>query len=740
MSPPALRPPDPVRLRRASRALLAAVALLAPAALALRPAVAQTVVELEGGGSSLLGGYGATANFWRNNVDGWVGIGYLDGLRVGASIRKAVKRDTLRLGNDAIVVRFPTDVFSPGSNLLVQGASYAGSSSRTSYFAFAGASSSGLGAPSFQATDVEQPMGAVFLQHRASPTVRLTGSAIVASRQTLMPGVQWQPHPDLTAGLVAGIGSSRPYAASSLLLRRGPLSAKAAYAWNPDRFRRAAVPSPTQTEIDRQNLAVTYEVGPDFQIGASHQNFVQDSADSKPVARATGNSVFAGGRWQRFRLTAGLYDSRSQGLRNLSSYFAVGREVSGWLDAELYLLQSRPEGQPVATTPIANLRWRVSPRVGLMQQLSFNQGRPTLHLGASLRTAIGEFGADYQIVHQPFEPLHPFRSTLNLTARLQLGSYSTSLGTYIQPDGSVDYAASGSTFLYAGGFGGVQPGQVGNSTIGRYVVRGTVRDEAGGPVEGAALDIGGEIAFTNSRGEFFLRARRPQRYPLSVKLEEFLLPGRWEIAAVPADIRADHEERAVPAEIVLRRPRPPASLPAPLAPPADSAAAPVPADTLHRIGLEPAPLPAIAEPAIAVPPPLFGDTATVVVLQDVRFETGLAVMRGMSLPGLDSIAAHLLAAPDLRVEIRGHTDSVGWYQRNLTLSQARADVVRMYLNLRGVALDRMVARGFGPDIPVASNRTETGRARNRRVELRRLDPPAPLEGPAAADNEKAPSH
>ena len=708
--------------------LLAAAAAFVVTAAGARPAAAQTVFEVEGGGSSLLHGYGATASFWRTNVDGWLGIGYLDGLRVGASIRTAVKKDTLRFGNDAIVVRFPTDVFSPGSNLLVQGASYAGSGARTSYFAFAGASSGGLGAPSFQATDVEKPMGALFVHHRLSPTVKLTGTGIFAQRQTLVPGVQWQPNPDLTTGLVAGIGSGRPYAATSMLLRRGALSVKAAYAWNPNRFRRAAVPSPNQTEIDRQNLAVTYEVGPDLQIGASHQNFVQDSADSKPAARATGNSLFLGGRWNGVRLTGGLYDSRSQGLRNLSSYLAVGRELSSWLDAELYLLQSRPEGRPVSTTPIANLRWRVSPRVGLMQQVSLNDGRPTVHLGASLRTGIGEFGADYQIVHQPFEPLRPFRSTLNLNARLQLGSYSTSLGTYVQPDGSIDYAASGSTFLYMGAFGGVQPGPVGSGAIGRYVVRGTVRDEAGAPVEGAALQLGTEVAFTNSRGEFFLRVRRPQRYALAVNLEEFLLPGRWQVASAPTDVAAESEERATGVEIVLRRrtPAAPAAVPPVVEPPA--------ADTVRRVTpVDPVPLP--APPPVPVPAPapsLFTDAAPMLVLRDVRFETGLAVMRGVSLPGLDSIARHLAESPDLRVEIRGHTDSAGTYRRNLTLSQARADVVRLYLHQRGVPLERMVARGFGPDIPVASNRTEAGRARNRRVELRRLDPIEP------ASNEKAP--
>ena len=84
---------------------------------------AQTVVEVQGGGSSLMGGYGATANFWRSGVDGWIGLGYLNGFRAGAFLRKAMKKDTLGIGNTALVMRLPTDIFTPGYNLLVQGVS-----------------------------------------------------------------------------------------------------------------------------------------------------------------------------------------------------------------------------------------------------------------------------------------------------------------------------------------------------------------------------------------------------------------------------------------------------------------------------------------------------------------------------------------------------------------------------------------------------------------------------------------
>ena len=525
------------------------------------------MVEVQGGGSSLIGGYGATANFWRNGVDGWVGLGYLDGLRVGAFLRSAVGKDTVRLGNDALVMRFPTDLFNGGYNLLVQGVSLAGGSATGSYLAFAGASSSSLSAPSFQATRIEKPMGALFLQRRLSPSVRLTGNIVVARRQTFVPGIQWQPTPDLTAALVAGTGAGSAYAAGAVTAQRGPLGIKALYAWNPDRFRRADVPGPTQTESERENVSLSYDLGSAFQVGVARQHFLQDSADAGVPVRAVGNSAYASGRLRDVRLTAGLYDSRSQGTSNLSSYAAIGRELTSWLDAELFLLQSRPTGRPSSTTPIVNLRWRVSPRLRLMQQVSVHDHRPTVLFGANLITALGEFGVDYQIVHQPFQPFKPFRSALNLTARLQLGRYSTNFGTYVRPDGAVDYSASGSTFLYMGAFGGVQPQQLGQS-LGRYIVRGVVHDETGTPVEGAAIGLGGEMAFTNSRGEFFVRARRPQRFTVTVSLEEFLLPGRWEIVSAPTDVVAEPEDRAHGIEVVLRRP---VATPAPPAAPSDPA-------------------------------------------------------------------------------------------------------------------------------------------------------------------------
>jgi hypothetical protein len=307
--------------------------------------------------------------------------------------------------------------------------------------------------------------------------------------------------------------------------------------------------------MDRENLAITYELTPEFSVGVGRQNFVQDSADAVAPVRATGNNVFAGGRIRDFRISAGLYDSRSQGAANLSSYYALGRELTRWLDVELFVLQSRPESQPTITTPIANLKWRLSPHVSLSQQISFHERRPTVLFGANLITSVAEIGVDYQIVHQPFKPLSPFRSALNLTARLQLGSYSTSVGTYVRPDGAVDYSASGSTFLYMGSFDGAQRQPIGGrGRISQYVIRGKVVDQAGNPVEGAAVDLSGQLVFTNSSGEFLFRAARPNRYALTILPAEFLLPGVWEVVSAPAEVTASPEARAIPVEIILRHP------------------------------------------------------------------------------------------------------------------------------------------------------------------------------------------
>lgn len=107
----------------------------------------------------------------------------------------------------------------------------------------------------------------------------------------------------------------------------------------------------------------------------------------------------------------------------------------------------------------------------------------------------------------------------------------------------------------------------------------------------------------------------------------------------------------------------------------------------------------------------------VVTLGDVLFETGKADIKPGARRTLDQMIRALRADRSATLAIEGHTDSVGKRSYNLTLSQRRANTVRAYLVGRGIAANRILTRGLGPDYPVASNRTEAGRQQNRRVEM-----------------------
>jgi len=105
------------------------------------------------------------------------------------------------------------------------------------------------------------------------------------------------------------------------------------------------------------------------------------------------------------------------------------------------------------------------------------------------------------------------------------------------------------------------------------------------------------------------------------------------------------------------------------------------------------------------------------VLTGVNFKTASAELLEESYYVLEQVFNSLEAYPNVRVEIGGHTDSQGQDDYNLTLSYARAKSVMNYLALRGIAANRMVARGYGETRPVATNDTPEGRAKNRRVEM-----------------------
>ena len=107
----------------------------------------------------------------------------------------------------------------------------------------------------------------------------------------------------------------------------------------------------------------------------------------------------------------------------------------------------------------------------------------------------------------------------------------------------------------------------------------------------------------------------------------------------------------------------------------------------------------------------------IVNLSDVLFDTGSANLKQGAREKLAKVAGILLSHPGLKLEIEGHTDSVGSTEYNQRLSENRAVSVRTYVVEQGIASNSVGTTGFGETMPVASNDTPAGRQQNRRVEL-----------------------
>jgi len=108
---------------------------------------------------------------------------------------------------------------------------------------------------------------------------------------------------------------------------------------------------------------------------------------------------------------------------------------------------------------------------------------------------------------------------------------------------------------------------------------------------------------------------------------------------------------------------------------------------------------------------------TILVINDLLFNSGGADLQQKSQRRLDPLVQYLQGNSKREIIIEGHTDSLGNPITNKNLSLQRADAVKEFLISRGIDQQRIETRGFGEEVPVATNTTNAGRSLNRRVEI-----------------------
>ena len=143
---------------------------------------------------------------------------------------------------------------------------------------------------------------------------------------------------------------------------------------------------------------------------------------------------------------------------------------------------------------------------------------------------------------------------MRIPVALMWGPLQFTAASNVAPDGHLRYSFGASTFVYRErGMISMQSRNQDTFSMPKFVVQGVVKDDKGNPVEGAALHIGREVAYTDSSGHFSVRFRKHGLFPLQVVPDEFLLAGFFEVAAAPSTVQAETDEAAKDIEIVVRR-------------------------------------------------------------------------------------------------------------------------------------------------------------------------------------------
>lgn len=119
---------------------------------------------------------------------------------------------------------------------------------------------------------------------------------------------------------------------------------------------------------------------------------------------------------------------------------------------------------------------------------------------------------------------------------------------------------------------------------------------------------------------------------------------------------------------------------------------------------------AVSSPAVIV-------ADSIIVLNEVLFETDRYQLKQAIYPKLDSVVSFMYSEPTLEIIISGHTDNTGTEAHNLQLSENRARAVAGYLRDKGIDSKRIQHTGHGSTMPVMNNETAAGRLKNRRVEM-----------------------
>ena len=535
-------------IRKATRVTLLLILTIAPQAYA-------QIFKVQGGTSTMIDATGASVEFLAPGYQGNFGVGMFENrFGFGATVRSKYHGYTLIGGDDSVPFTLPTDLFDSSHYFMARGLGVSRATENGAMYAMAGTTSLGFGTGFFEVAHSEDRVGIFFLERRLDHNLRFFSRNILSDTHTSLQGLNWQPKKWLNASVTGGVGSNHLYAATGVEVQTRTFGVKASYVDADSQFRRVTVSSPLSSEVNRENIEVAYQPVKAFAISAGHHNLLEPLTPTAPMSAASVNEVVTNFNVSRVYFGAGFFNSGYAGRITNGTNFYAGRPIGTHLELTGNYFQSRPQGGELTAVLSGTVREIFSQRFSLLQVVSRSDGQSTISYGGEFLTNRFKVNADYQNVYLPFRPDRPFEQALALNVAVQVaGPFQLTGGTNVAPDGHLRYTFGASTYLYRERGLFLHPRGGETYSFPKYVIEGMVKDNAGDPVEGVAVHIGGELAYSDDTGHFLVRFRRRNPVPVRVATDEFLIPGSFEVVWAPPSVQPDPEEHPTEFTIVIRR-------------------------------------------------------------------------------------------------------------------------------------------------------------------------------------------
>lgn len=517
------------------------------------------VFRVQGGGSTLFNAQGGTLEIKAPDYDGSFGFGFYNGKpELGGNSRYQFRRYTVLAGDENIPFTLPTDIFDASHYFSARGLGLTRKFEDSRFYAFAGATSTGMGTGFFSAASVDRPAGVFFYERTLNGNLKFFSRNIVSNTQTSLQGFEWKANEWLKAAVTAGTGSNHVYFASSLDAETTRLAFRSSYVLTGDHFQRVTLANPFSSEVNKENVQMLYKPNGFSSFTAGHENILEPVTLGGTMQQASVDQFSSDFRIQRFYFGSGLFSSDAEGRKSTGENLYVGRRIGQRLEVNANYFLSQPPAKPSMVSQkisilSGTIRANFSSRLSLLQLISRTEGQTTLAFGGDFTTNRFQVRADYQNVYLPFRPTHPFEQALalNVTFRVK-GPLQLTAASNVAPDGQLRYTFGASTYLYR--LTGMASNGVSEESfsIAKYIIQGFVKDDQGLPIEGAALHIGREITYADSSGHFQVRVSKHGPYAIGVVPDEFLTNIVYELVSAPVQARAEVDGVAGDVQIVLR--------------------------------------------------------------------------------------------------------------------------------------------------------------------------------------------